>query len=317
MNASLNSSSVTDKYCNRSGRARSPLRAANVVEIPFRPKRRAWSDAPYLPLVVVSKLICRGTSPPSRQWLRIRPTGFTLIELLVVIAIIAILAAMLLPALTASKEKARRASCLNSLRQFSLALHMYGDDNQQRLPSGAPNRPLPPDDDHLPVISNASSNAIVQYTKSAQMLHCPSFGDWFVKEWADRSFEERQYGFVIGYNYHGGHTNTPWRPITAGGPTWISPQKLTDVSSLVLLSDMNDWSPLYGQTFVPHAKNGTIREGIDAANKNANGASSAAAGAVGGNVGLLDGSVSWIKIQKMQTYRGSQQWDNDGCWAMW
>jgi prepilin-type N-terminal cleavage/methylation domain-containing protein len=240
--------------------------------------------------------------------------AFTLIELLVVIAIIAILAALLLPALAGAKEQGRRAACKNSMRQLILGVMMYADDNEQALPSGASNMGL--EDDHLPVISTATSNAIAEYSGTAKMAVCPSFADYFVNRNLTASFDEMQYGYVIGFNYHGGHTNTPW-PAIHGTNQWISPQRATENPELVLISDMNDWSPGERQTFAPHGKNGPIQQGGDAGNSGAFGVRPDEIGSAGGNIGLLDGSISWKPISQMLIYRGSQMWGNDGCWAMW
>jgi prepilin-type N-terminal cleavage/methylation domain-containing protein/prepilin-type processing-associated H-X9-DG protein len=59
--------------------------------------------------------------------------AFTLLELLVVTAIVAILAVLLLPALSAAKNQARRATCLNNLRQINLGTHLYADDHGEVL----------------------------------------------------------------------------------------------------------------------------------------------------------------------------------------
>ena len=68
------------------------------------------------------------------NWLRALVRAFTLIELLVVVAIIAILAAMLLPALSAAREKAMRSSCVNQLKQMATALESYCSDYSSYYP---------------------------------------------------------------------------------------------------------------------------------------------------------------------------------------
>lgn len=271
-----------------------------------------------------------------------RRPAFSLIELLITISIILILAALLFPTLTGAKERARRKACANNLRQFTLLLHLYATDASDQLPSGfsemgereanarlQSGRSLhtgDPLDEHVPLITPAIRKNLIQLASGSEKpLRCPTLPAPFTNP---GGFRFEGFGIVLGYNYLGGHYQTPWTTTSYATNQWTSPRKLADDPQLALIADPNTFTFSERAAFIPHTARGAIlvggkEFGLKPDREVSTNAASAADlhpknfGAQGGNVANLDGSLRWKKLREMKIHIGSSQYGNDGALCLW
>lgn len=108
------------------------------------------------------------TSPPARNAPRRKRRGFTLVELLVVITIIALVLTMLFPAIGRMREKAKRATCLNNLRQITQAALLFASENGGALP-----HPMYWAYSNAPTAFAPEGGEIWRYTGAKDILRCP------------------------------------------------------------------------------------------------------------------------------------------------
>lgn len=221
-----------------------------------------------------------------------RQRAFTLIELLVVIAIIAILAALLLPALSRAKERARRIQDVSNLHQWGIACMVYAGDFTDYLPPGK--RASFPDDDwvHFPMTTWAMLRS---YSVSTNIAYCQSIltkPDLLAMVGTDPWGAGNAF---LGWIYFGGRD-----PQSRGGvTTYLPPKKATDrfdPSSETLMTCMcYDASGTSYWSFMPHVRGSAFAEyspGVPPVPPSD-----------GLAVARVDGSAKWVKWQNLASFK--------------
>jgi prepilin-type N-terminal cleavage/methylation domain-containing protein/prepilin-type processing-associated H-X9-DG protein len=225
--------------------------------------------------------------------------GFTLIELLVVIAIIAILAGMLLPALASAKERGKRANCTSNMHQMGLANQLYAVDNNDYYFSGIRDG----GSSFLLSISTPMYTTISNQF-GEKVFDCPNVYPFSLPGITDSPTGRYQtgIGYYIGYHYNAGRdypTNANW---TSARKTTDLPKLPTDDGMLVLFSEANSWAinGSYRWVMVPHGRAGAVKRNGSAFIFPSEGQTSKKMGSAGGNVGYVDGSVTWKPMNRMR-----------------